>query len=479
MRQAFPNCPQYIQARDHDLGDDIETIGEKRSVHRGDKLNRAEAALIAGADTLFIASRFAEGEDDWSRGVDVSHRGGKPGFVIVAHESLLLFPDYAGNCMFSTLGNIQVDPRCGLLFIDFDTGDVLQLTGEAEILWEPEHVCRFPGAERVVSFQVEEKIHIEQALPLTWQFRGFHPILDKLATGGTEETVPQARPMSLESVNVSMPKEVAHDGKTVTTLRVGAPRGKFTLDPDGERAVVLLSAGVGLTPMISMLNAIVQGGAPRPVWFIHGTRSSREHAMGAHVRRLAEEHDNVHVHIRYSEPDPEDVEGRGGRDYDSRGWVDMALLKQVLPFDDYDFFLCGPQPFMRTLYCGLLSLGMSESRIHYEFFGPGSMLTEEAKPAGAHGGRTAEAELTGGTQVTFARSGVTASWDPACASILDLAEHHGLSLPYSCRSGICHTCVCEVTEGDVEYLDEPQDEPDEGHVLICCSVPTTNLVLEA
>ena len=776
VRQAFPNCPQYIQARDYDLGDDVETIGEKKAVRRGDTLNRAEAAMIAASDTLFIASQFSAGNDDWSRGVDVSHRGGKPGFVIVAHESLLLFPDYAGNCMFSTLGNIQVDPRCGLLFIDFDTGNALQLTGEAEILWEPEHVCRFPGAERVVSFQVDEKIHVEHALPITWRFQGFHPVLGTLETDGLEEPAPAPRaPMTLKSVNVSMPKEVPHDGKTVTTgifkervegrvmlrrlnlegdgqadlwghggafravyayshenydywarelgrddfaigqlgenftvegmlddevcvgdvfriggalvevsqpripcyklalkmgiggfqnrflesgrvgfyfrvleegevgagddvvlvnrdsrgmtvrevsdllyfdkenleatrqalyipalshgwkgsfaerlakaetspegrkglrsfvverkepesetitsfhlvpedgaplpgflpgqfltleldipgqprpvirtyslsdspnpeyyrlsikrestpadepdlpaglssnyfhdqvevgttLRVGAARGKFHLDQDSERAVVLLSGGVGLTPMISMLNAIVPSDAARPVWLVHGTRNGREHAMGAHVRRLAVENENVHVHIRYSQPGADDVEGR---DYDSRGRVDMALLKQVLPFDDYDFFLCGPTPFMRSLFCGLLSLGMSESRIHYEFFGPGSMLTEESKPAGLVEVPTAEAELTGGAQVTFARSGVTASWDPACESILDLAERQGLNLAYSCRSGICHTCMCELTEGEVEYLDDPLDPPGPGRVLICCSTPKTNLVLEA
>ena len=699
----------------------------------------------------------------------------KPGFVIVAHESLLLFPDYAGNCMFSTLGNIQVDPRCGLLFIDFDTGNALQLTGEAAILWEPEHVCRFPGAERVVSFQVEEKIHVDQALPMAWRVQAFHPVFEKLESDGMKPPAPAGRAaMTLKSVNVSIPKEVPHDGKTVTTgifkekvegrvmlrrlnlegdgqadlwghggafravyayslenydywarelgrddfaigqfgenftvagmlddevcvgdifriggalveisqpripcyklalkmgiegfqnrflesgrvgfyfrvleegevgageevvlvkrdsramtvreisnllyfdkenleatrqalhipalshgwkgsfagrlakaetstegrkglrsfvvarkepesepitsfylvpedgaplpgfvpgqfltleldlpgqprpvirtysltersnpeyyrlsikrepapadepdlpeglssnhfhdqvevgttLRAGAPRGKFHLDPDGERAVVLLSGGVGLTPMISMLDAIVQSDAARPVWFVHGSRNGREHAMGAHVRRLAEENENVHVHIRYSRPDPDDVEGR---DYDSRGRIDMALLKQILPFDDFDFFICGPTPFMRSLYCGLLSLGMSESRIHYEFFGPGSMLTEQSKPAGPVAVPTAEAELTGGTQVTFARSGVTAGWDPACESILDLAERHGLNLAYSCRSGICHTCMCELTEGEVEYLDEPLDEPDPGHVLICCSLPKTNLVLE-
>ena len=96
---------------------------------------------------------------DWTHGIDVSHRGGKPGFAMVAHETLLLLPDYAGNCMFNTLGNIAISPKCGLLFIDFDTGDSLQLTGEAEILWEPAHTRRFPGAQRVLAFSVEETLH--------------------------------------------------------------------------------------------------------------------------------------------------------------------------------------------------------------------------------------------------------------------------------------------------------------------------------
>jgi ferredoxin-NADP reductase/MOSC domain-containing protein YiiM/predicted pyridoxine 5'-phosphate oxidase superfamily flavin-nucleotide-binding protein len=775
VSQSFPNCPQYIQARAHELSDDIENIGERRTVHRGEALNKAEAAMITRSDTLFIASQFSEDRGDWSHGVDVSHRGGRPGFVMVAHETLLLIPDYSGNCLFNTLGNIAVNPKCGLLFIDFDSGDTLQVTGEAEILWEPEHTQRFPRAERVLAFSVDETLHIERALPLTWAFQGYSPVFDKFQAvdiGG--ETVEAHAPMKLRSVNVSMPREVTHEGKIVTTgifkepvggrvmlrqlnldgdgqadlwghggafravnvysfenyaywarelgrddftlgqfgenftvegmleddihvgdifrvggalvevsqprvpcyklaikmgiegfqnkflasgrvgfyfrvleegevgagdvielvkrdprrmtvtevsnllyfdkenleaarkaleipalshgwkgsfekrlakaetsaevregfrsfvvdrkepesetitsfylvpedgaplpeflpgqfltfelnipgqptpvirtyslsdspnsdcyrvsikretapadqpdlppglssnyfhdqvevgtkLRVGAPRGKFHLDPDSERPVVLLSGGVGLTPMISMMNAIVHSRSQRPVWFIHGARNGREQAMGAHVRRVAGENDNVHVHIRYSQPGPDDIEGRA---YDSRGRVDIALLKQVLPFDDYDFFLCGPTPFMRSLYCGLLSLGVSEARIHYEFFGPASALKEEAKPVGKAPVPTAEAELAGGIEVTFARSGVTASWDPACESILDLAERRGLNPDYSCRSGICHTCMCELTEGEVEYLEEPLDKPDPGGVLICCSRPKTRVVIE-
>ena len=773
--QSFGNCPKYIQARQPAPAGAIGSIGEKRPVQRGRALNKQQAAMVARADTLFIASQFSEDAADWSHGVDVSHRGGKPGFALVAHETLLLLPDYAGNCMFNTLGNIAVNPKCGLLFIDFDSGDTLQLTGEAEILWEPAHTRRFPGAKRVLAFNVEEALQIERALPFTWTFQDYAPVFDKLEaveTGG--EAAAQLPPMRLKSVNLSMPKDIVHNGKAVTTgifkepaegrvmlrrlnldgdgqadlwghggvfravyvyafenyaywagelgrddftlgqfgenftvegmleddihvgdvfrvgsalvevsqprvpcyklaikmgiegfqnqflasgrmgfylrvleegevgagdtielvkrdpqamtvravnellyfdkqnlkgtakalgipalshgwkssfeerlakavapaeagdgyrrfvvdrkqpesetitsfylvpedgaalpaflagqfltfeltipgqpkpllrtytlsdspnadyyrvsikrepapadrpeltpglsssyfhdqveigsnLRVGAPRGKFHLEPDSARAVVLLGGGVGLTPMISMMNAIVQSGSRRPVWFIHGARNGREHAMGAHVRRVAEANDNVHVHIRYSQP----AAGDGaGRDYDSQGRVDIALLKQLLPFDDYEFYLCGPTPFMRSLYCGLLSLDVSEQRIHYEFFGPASLLKEDAKPIGPAQAPSAETELAGGLQVTFARSGVTAAWDPACESILELAERQGLSPDYSCRSGICHVCMCPLVEGEVEYLEEPLDEPDPGSVLICCSKPKTNLVVE-
>ena len=775
VMQSFGNCPKYIQARGCQVTDDVANIGDKRVVNRGNALTRDEAALIGRSDTLFVASQFSENSVDWSQGIDVSHRGGLPGFVIVAHESLLLFPDYPGNCLFNTLGNIEVDPRCGLLFMDFDTGDCLQLTGEAAILWEPEHVRRFPGAERVVSFQVEDVIYIEAALPLTWRFQDYSPVFDEFETMDAEAPVSEPHaPMKLKFVNVSMPRDIEHEDKSVTTgifktpvdgrtmlrrlnlegdrqadlwghggafravyaypfehyaywerelgrsdftsgqfgenftvegmldddicvgdvfriggallevsqpripcyklaikmgvdgfqnrflqsgkvgfylrvleegeveagdaiklvrrdprnltvaevsnllffdkdnldairqalqipalshgwkgsfqerlakaeisaqsrpgfrdfvvdrkepesetitsfylvpddaaalpefepgqfltfqldipgqkkpvirtyslsdspnpeyyrvsikrepappdqpdvppglssnyfhdrvevgtkLRVGAPRGKFHLDQGSERPIVLLSGGVGLTPMVSMMNAIVRSGSRRPVWFVHGVRNGREHAVGGHIRRTAEENANIHVHIRYSAADLNDVEGH---DYDSRGRVDIPLLKQLLPFDDYDFYLCGPPPFMKSLYCGLLSLSVPEARIHYEFFGPGSILQDVAEPASQREMPPAEAELVGGIQVAFARSGLTVGWDPGCDSILDLAERQGLSPDYSCRSGICHTCISEIVEGEVEYLEEPLDDPGPGQILICCARPKTSLVIE-
>ena len=266
-----------------------------------------------------------------------------------------------------------------------------------------------------------------------------------------------------------------HDHVDVgSELLVKAPRGKFYVDPNGETPVALVSAGVGLTPLISMLNAIVAAGSNRPTWFIHGSRSRREHAMGEHVRRVAEENSSVHVHVRYSRPSATDIIRH---DYDDEGHVDVELLKRLLPSNDCDFYLCGPTAFMRSLVNGLLTWGVPELRIHYEFFGPASALKERAKVATPR--RVAQAaQYCSDIEVTFSKSGVKAHWNPSFESILDLAEANGLSPDYSCRSGICHTCMCEIEEGEVDYVLEPLDPPDEGSVLICCAKPRTDVVVD-
>ncbi len=254
-------------------------------------------------------------------------------------------------------------------------------------------------------------------------------------------------------------------------LCVKSPRGKFYLDPTENTPVVLLSGGVGLTPTISMLNAIVESGSGRAVWFVHGTRNGREHAMGQHVRRLAAENENVHVHVSYSRPLPEDVEGHT---YDSRGRVDIERLKGLLPAAAYDFYLCGPPAFMKALYNGLLEWGVPESRIYYEFFGPISALKEGAETAGP----PEQVAVRGaGLTVRFAKSGLAADWDPSEGSILALAEAQGLRPDFSCRTGICHTCSSELIQGEVDYLTEPLDRPDPGCVLICVAAPRTNVVV--
>jgi len=192
------------------------------------------------------------------------------------------------------------------------------------------------------------------------------------------------------------------------------------------------------------------------------------------VRRVGAENKNVQVHIRYSQPSAED---NVGQDYDEQGYVDVELLKNILPSKDLDFYLCGPGPFMKSMFDGLLDWGVSEPRIHYEFFGPASVLKDRAKVSTPK--RVAQiSQCCEDLEVTFSKSGVKANWNPSFESILDLAEANGLSPDYSCRSGVCHTCKCTLEDGEVEYVQEPLDPPDPGLVLICCSKPQTNLVVD-
>jgi len=259
-----------------------------------------------------------------------------------------------------------------------------------------------------------------------------------------------------------------------TKLLAKAPRGKFFLDSKGDNPIVLLSAGVGLTPLISIMNSIVESGTNQEVWFIHGTRNSLEHAMGDHIRKVAQQNDNVHIHVAYSQPLKQDLEGR---DYDSKGYVDIELLKKMLPGNEAEFYLCGPTPFMKSLFNGLLEWEVPEYCINYEFFGPASLLKDRAKVSTPK--RAVEAtDCSGEIEVEFSKSGVKTNWNPSFESILDLAEASGLTPDYSCRSGICHTCMCRLEDGEVEYVEEPLDPPEEGCLLICVSKPKKNIVVD-
>ena len=187
---------------------------------------------------------------------------------------------------------------------------------------------------------------------------------------------------------------------------------------------------------------------------------------------MAAENDNVHVHVSYSAPRPEDLEGR---EYDHRGRVGVELLKNLLPPAAYDFYLCGPTPFMKSLYAGLVEWGVAETRINYEFFGPVAKLTdgvEAAREPAAISDSGVELELS------FVKSGLTAKWDPSFETILEFAEAQGLRPDFSCRTGICHTCMSKLVEGEVEYVTEPLDMPDPGCVLICSSRPKTSVVID-
>ena len=408
--QSFGNCPQYISEREWRF---VSSDRSHPVPRRTNRLSAEQIARIRTADTCFIATGHrAEGEDI-SFGMDASHRGGAPGFVEVADDRTLLLPDYAGNNHYNTIGNIVVDPRVGMLFVDFETGGMLQLTGRAEIDWDSEQVRRFPGARRLIRFSLEEAIWLEAALPLRWESkadsvqalclvektresadvvsfvfaaRGEGP-LAKFEAGQhlpleirlPDLDEPIRRMYSLSNgpgsdrYRISVKREsrgVAsrhlHDSLEVGAIvSAGLPAGDFVLDP-GSRSVVLVSAGVGVTPMVSMLHALVESPDARSVWFVHGARDGRHHVLADEIRALAAASDAVTTHTSFSRPLPED---RHGQDFNAMGRVSGALLESILPDLEAEFYLCGPIAFMADLQTELEALGVSPDRIHSESFG--------------------------------------------------------------------------------------------------------------
>jgi choline monooxygenase len=243
------------------------------------------------------------------------------------------------------------------------------------------------------------------------------------------------------------------------------PRGKFVLDNSRACPVVLVSGGVGITPMIAFTEHLVEEGRTtgrwRPIHFIHGTQNSRAHAFRQHIRKLAEEHPDMTVHFCYSKPDAAD---RCGVEYDSAGHVSLDLLRQFGLPGDFDFYLCGPSLFMNALYSGLTGTGVQPERIHYESFGPGTVLRPEIPKKPTEQGIPT-------VRVRFLRSGIEAGWQAGDGTLLEFAEESGLAPAFGCRSGICGSCKTRIISGDVDYLDEPLAPRAHDEVLLCCSVP--------
>jgi ferredoxin-NADP reductase len=263
-------------------------------------------------------------------------------------------------------------------------------------------------------------------------------------------------------------------------LRIGdvidasAPRGSFTLR-QGDGPVVLLSAGIGATPVLAMLQALAVGGSRREIWWVHGARNKGEQAFAAEVQTLLRSLPGGHSHIRYSAPGPAD---RPAVDFDAAGRLDVRVLKELGAPRDADFYLCGPAAFMSTLTADLLSWGVSAERLHSENFGSGPALTPgvaAAPPRPPHlPGRPAGA----GPMVSFARSNLALRWDSAFQSLLELAEACDVPVRWACRTGVCHNCESGLIGGAVDYSPDPIEPPGEGNLLICCSRPRADIVLD-
>jgi uncharacterized protein len=262
-----------------------------------------------------------------------------------------------------------------------------------------------------------------------------------------------------------------HDQVKVGDLvEAQGPRGDFVLDRTSDRPVVLISGGVGLTPMVAMLHDLAQAG--RRVVFLHGCENGDVHALRDEVIGLAANNPLLTAHFCYRNPSADD---RANARFHSEGVITRALLQSLLCLDDYEVYLCGPPPFMQALYPMLRGLGVAEARIAYEFFGPATVLKDTPAPKPV---AEPAAQADGAIIVRFAATGKEALWDARADSLLSFAEDQGLTPDFSCRAGICGTCVTRILSGSVEYFEEPLDELAEGEVLLCCSKPVGPIVLD-
>jgi ferredoxin-NADP reductase/MOSC domain-containing protein YiiM len=255
-------------------------------------------------------------------------------------------------------------------------------------------------------------------------------------------------------------------------LEAAAPRGTFVLQP-GDSPVLLISAGVGATPVLAMLHALADARSRRDVWWLHGARSRAEEPFAAESRSLLARLASGHQHICFSRPGPDDV---GGRDYQTEGRISAPVLAALDLPRDAQAYLCGPVSFMADVSAALAGMGIDHVRT--EIFGAAPAQTPGIAAAAARPPHPPPGAPGDGPQVAFARSGLTVRWAAGYSSLLELAEACDVPVRWSCRTGVCHTCETNLMSGAVRYAPDPVDDPAGGSVLICCSGPVGDLALD-
>lgn len=539
--QSFGNCPRYIQLRDfafvREPGPAPSGSGQELS-----ELDAAARSMIGNADAFFVAS-YVDRED--RRQVDVSHRGGNAGFVRIGEDGVLTIPDFDGNLFFSTLGNILLNGKAGLLFVDFTTGDVLQMTGEAEIILDSPEIAAFQGAERLWTFKPRRIVRRAGALALRWSFQadGWSP--NSLMTGNWTQAAERLRAAELAKtwrpltvarivdesagirsfhlqpadgagllphaagqhlpIRITLPgsdkpvirtytlsvapsdglyrisvkrdglvSQFLHDSiKVSDVIEARAPAGDFTIDARATRPAVLLAGGIGITPLLAMLRHTVYEGIRkqrlRPITLIHSVRSKTDRPFEMEINELVNAAKGL---VRFVRVLSDATDATEGIDYDVAGRIDMALLTRVLPFNDYDFYLCGPPQFTQALYDGLRGYNIADERIHAEAFGPSSLKRTSTVSASSPAPQR-KPPSTKPVPVVFTNSLKEGRWTPESGTLLELAEARGLQPEFSCREGNCGTCRTKLIKGEVTYIKEPTAKVDDDEVLLCCAVPAS------
>jgi ferredoxin-NADP reductase/MOSC domain-containing protein YiiM len=263
--------------------------------------------------------------------------------------------------------------------------------------------------------------------------------------------------------------------KAGDVLEASAPRGGFTLLA-GPAPAVLLSGGIGITPVLAMLHALAKEASPsRRVWWVHGARNGTRHPFAAEARGLLAALKMGTGFTAYSQPDADD---RLGEQYDGAGRVDIPLLQRLGVPRDADFYLCGPAGFIDSLTAGLKLWGVAPAKIHTEAFGPAAAMTPGIVNPGHEAPHAPEGAAGAGPSITFTRSGLTVPWSDGYNSLLEFAEACAVPVRWACRTGVCHNCESALIGGQVRYSPAPLTPPADGNVLICCSTPVSEIQLD-
>jgi ferredoxin-NADP reductase/MOSC domain-containing protein YiiM len=257
-------------------------------------------------------------------------------------------------------------------------------------------------------------------------------------------------------------------------LDVSAPRGSFLLRQD-ERPVVLLSAGIGATPVLAMLHALAAARFPGEVLWLHAARDGQHHPFASEVRGLLPALANCRSYVCYSRPNAQD---RPGMDFDATGHLSPSVFKAVGLSREADVYLCGPARFMSDMKTALATLGVAPKQVHLELFNGSESRTPGVVGTVARPPHPPADDADTGPLVSFARSGVTAHWKSSYQSILELAEACDVPVSWACRTGVCHNCESGLVSGDIAYEPQPLDRPADGNLLICCAQPAGDIVVD-
>ncbi|MEN3281120.1 MAG: hypothetical protein V7607_2260 [Solirubrobacteraceae bacterium] len=262
--------------------------------------------------------------------------------------------------------------------------------------------------------------------------------------------------------------------KVGDVVDAAAPRGSFVLRT-GTRPVVLVSAGVGATPVLAMLHALVRERSTRPIWWLHAARNREEHAFGAEVDALLSTLPDCHRLVAYSRPAGDD---RPGTDHDVAGRLDLSMVEQAGVPKDADYYLCGPDGFMRAIGAALTARGVAPERVATEAFGAVPTYASGIVKANDGTPHAPDGRPGTGPTITFSRSSLAIPWDDQYPSLLDLAEACDVPVGFGCRHGVCHNCESGLLAGEVTYDTEPLEPPPDGRILVCCTRPSSELTLD-